>query len=542
MNKVSILDCTLRDGLRITDCKFLDHDIKLLLNNLSFSGIEYIEIGFLRSKDRHVYKGNSTFFNSVDQIEQFIPKKSSAKYLAFVDYSMFDFKTLQRCNNKSITGIRVGFTKRDYLSEMNKVIKDFQDVKKKGYKLFIQGVNSLSYTAEELLDICRIVNKVKPYSFGIVDTYGSMGISDLERIYNIIDNNINENICIDFHSHNNHQLSFALAQAVIDINNRKKKKRKIIIDSTLNGIGKCAGNLNTELIVDFLNNAYARNYNFDLILDSIDEYISPIGVNQHWGYSIPALIGSKNNVHPNNVIYLCEKFRLSCKDIKNIVSMIKPDKKHFYDYVYLENLYYEYSNCNVDDSKAMEMLSQKFNNKSVLVICPGSSILSYKDQISNYINKKHPIVISVNFIHPKSNFAFFGNKKRYMNTAQAKNNMNVIISSNIKDVSANNIVVNYGSLVDKKYKYYDNSTFILLKLLQRLGIKELMFAGFDGYIKHNLNYFSKDFANDRHQSKFDELNKEFGEMINDYIQQNFYNIKVKFLTPSIYERFILHCR
>ena len=53
-------------------------------------------------------------------------------------------------------------------------------------------------------------------------------------------------ICINFHSHNNYQLSFAFAQEVIKLSG--SSSRQIIIDGTLGGIGKVAGNLNTELI------------------------------------------------------------------------------------------------------------------------------------------------------------------------------------------------------------------------------------------------------------------------------------------------------
>lgn len=95
-----------------------------------------------------------------------------------------------------------------------------------------------------------MVNDVMPYSFGIVDTYGGMYLDDITHIYGMVEHNLNSNICIDIHSHNNFQSSFAFAQEIIRICD---SKRNIILDSTLNGMGKCAGNLNTELIVDYLN-------------------------------------------------------------------------------------------------------------------------------------------------------------------------------------------------------------------------------------------------------------------------------------------------
>ena len=89
-------------------------------------------------------------------------------------------------------------------------------------------------------------------------------MDDVDRLYTIVDHNLDENIAIDFHSHNNYQLSFAFAQEIIRLSNGK---REVIIDGTLNGMGKCAGNLNTELLVDYLVRKRNYDYDFDAILD-----------------------------------------------------------------------------------------------------------------------------------------------------------------------------------------------------------------------------------------------------------------------------------
>ena len=70
-----------------------------------------------------------------------------------------------------IDGIRFGFTKKDYQNSKDNVLYWINVIKEKGYKLFIQGVNSLSYSDRELLEVVDLVNEVRPYSFGIVDTY-----------------------------------------------------------------------------------------------------------------------------------------------------------------------------------------------------------------------------------------------------------------------------------------------------------------------------------------------------------------------------------
>lgn len=279
MKNVQVLDCTLRDGGRIINCKFEDMTIYNIANELTESGIDIVELGFLRSTELVNYDGNSTFFTDVSQMSRFIPQnKKNTTYVAFIDYNMYNFEDLKECDNTSVTGIRVGFTKKQYLEDIAGIKKALYTVKEKGYKLFIQTVNSLAYSDKDMLNLIDMVNEIQPYSFGIVDTYGAMYLEDIIHYYNVVDYNLNSDICIDIHSHNNFQLSFAFAQETIRLSG---DKRNIILDSTLNGMGKCAGNLNTELIVDYLIRKKNYDYELDGILDIIDRYLAPLKIIIH---------------------------------------------------------------------------------------------------------------------------------------------------------------------------------------------------------------------------------------------------------------------
>lgn len=194
---------------------------------------------------------------------------------------MCDIDSLKPFDGTSIDAIRFGFTKKNYAEQKEEVLRWIDVIKEKGYKLFIQGVNSLNYSDRELLELVDMINNVHPYSFGIVDTYGAMYMDDVDRLYGLIDHNMEPDICINFHSHNNYQLSFAFAQEVIKLSGTSN--RQIIIDGTLGGIGKVAGNLNTELIVDYLVRKKYYDYEFEDILDMIDDYIYKYSLDHKWG-------------------------------------------------------------------------------------------------------------------------------------------------------------------------------------------------------------------------------------------------------------------
>lgn len=535
MKNVKILDCTLRDGGRIINCAFPNSQIKDIAYRLADANIDIIEVGFLRDAKSVNYQGNSTFFTDVDQIRPFVNRKKDTMYVAFIDYGMFDFSTLKPYDGTSIDGLRIGFTRKNFENDHEEILECLAEVKQKGYKLFVQGVNSLGYTDRELLGIVDIVNQIQPEGFGIVDTYGAMYMDDVDRLYTIVDHNLDENIAIDFHSHNNYQLSFAFAQEIIRLSNGK---REVIIDGTLNGMGKCAGNLNTELLVDYLVRKRNYDYDFDAILDIIDDHIYNYHLQHQWGYSIPALMGGIYRSHPNNIIYLTEKFRLATKDIKYIISMIDPDKRMRYDYDNIQRLYQEYNHVKVDDKENLALLERILKGKKILLLMPGQSISQYKDEILKKIEAENLFVITVNFrdetFDKYSGLAFWGSQKRYEHYTDLRKEVTSLITSNIESDKEDDIIVNYDSFVDRTQEYSDNASLMLMRILQRVGVVSYYVAGFDGFTVNGSYYNKTDFSEERFRSQYESINKGVAHQLSMFADSLKHPEDIQFVTPSIY--------
>lgn len=531
MNKnVKILDCTLRDGGRIINCAFQNKEIHALSSKLSKVGIDYVEIGFLRDPKRIEYKGDSTFFTDVDQICPFIHRENeNTQFVAFVDYELYDFSTLKPHDGTSIDGIRVGFKRNEFNTQLEEIIKSLELVKSLGYKLFIQGVNTLGYSDKEILELVDFINALKPDAFGIVDTYGAMYQDDVERIFTMVDHNLDPTIAIDFHSHNNFQLSFALAQETIRLT---RGQRTLILDGTLNGMGKGAGNLNIELMVDYLNRKMGYRYDFDLLLDIIDEHAYELKKEHPWGYSIPSMMAGVFKSHPNNIIYLTEKFRLSTKDIRYILSLLDEKKRQSYDYDLIEKMYVEYNGSKIDDSVNIGRLKTIFHDRPILVLAPGYSIQKYAKQIEEFITGRNPIVISVNFCHPYSSLLFFGSPKRYEQFEAERTDKQTIVTSNIKKTRESDIVIDYSRVIECGWKYFDNSSIMLLHLLRRCDVHEIAIAGIDGFEVGGDNYFTSDLTYKRNQEEYSLVNKELREMFINYRKGLNVRDIVKFIVPS----------
>jgi len=535
MRNVQILDCTLRDGGRILNCQFDNKTILNMTKDLTNAGIDIVEMGFLRSHELVDYHENSTFFTETSQIEPFIPiNHGKTRYVAFIDFNMYDFSKLERCNGTSITGLRVGFTKNQFDTQRKDIKKALYEVKEQGYELFIQGVNSLAYTDRELLDLIDMVNEVRPYSFGIVDTYGAMYLEDLIHFFNVVDYNLSSDICIDIHSHNNFQSSFAFAQEIVRL---ADGKRNVVLDATLNGMGKCAGNLNTELIADYMSRKKDSDYDLDKILDAIDRYLFPLKSKYTWGYSIPAFMAGIYKSHPNNVIYLTEKYRLNSKDIKYIISGIEEQVRQRYDYDNIQKIYRDYNKSLTDDSNVISELRDVMEGKSILILVPGKTIDDCSKEIKEYIEVESPIVISVNFIPAKfeCKYYFYANTIHWEKISDEVKHSKCIVTSNIHTSLDDVKIVDYSSLISDNSSLCDNSTIMLLNLLKKLNVSKIRLAGFDGLKEHNQNYVDATFLNQNDIDSVRKINCEVRKLYEKYKAKVTDQIDVSIITPSVYE-------
>lgn len=312
---IKVLDCTLRDGGYVNDWEFGFNNIQNILSHLSFANLDYIECGFLKDTN---YNKEETIFSDIEQLR----KLSTAENLCLmINYGEYPIEKIPE-NNEVI--LRVAFKKQD----LKNALEYCKELKLKGSKIFINPMVTDSYTKDELIDLIKEVNEIEPIALTIADTIGEMTSSEIEKLFNIIDFHLNKNIALCFHSHNNIQMSFANAQTLINL----CKTRDLIIDSSIFGMGRGAGNLCTELITQHLG-----GYDISEIMKVSREYIMPIYEKHPWGCSSESYLGAINHCHPNYAKYLSEK-NIPTKDMIKIFQSIPNDKKSVFDKELIEKL------------------------------------------------------------------------------------------------------------------------------------------------------------------------------------------------------------
>ena len=534
MKRIELLDCTLRDGAYIVNAEFGENAIKGIIANLQNAHVDVIECGWLKDTP---HKPGTSFFHLPDDLKQYMtgPKNKYSTYVMMIDYNRYDCSQLPECDGETIDAIRVVFPK-DKVAEGVALV---DVIRNKGYKVYLQAANTLGYSDAELLQLVDAVNAVKPEGLSIVDTFGAMYPNDLMRIMTLVNNNLDKDIKLGFHSHNNQQLSYALSMQFIN-DMMRMSNRTIVIDSSLCGMGRGAGNTNTELITQYINNFYEGNYDLNVIMDTIDVYMTKFMEENSWGYSIPYSIAGMYGCHVNNVAYLLDTHRTRSKDMRIIFESLSKDMRIQYDYDNLEKTYTDYMNKEVNDSETLAKLREKFAGKTILTVLPGASSINEIDTVKAVIDKEDVVVVGINSVLAGYNYdcLFFSNATKYEyskeNYSDVFNNTLKITASNVKvDGSDNELIVNYNDLQKREWKYYDNSMIVFLRLMAAVQPAKVLVAGFDGYLEHN-NYAPGALEPNLSTEEYDVLQKEIMEMLSDCTKSN-PNIKLEFVTKSPFE-------
>lgn len=515
--KISILDCTLRDGGYINNFRFGVNNVRDIKEKLSEANVEIIECGFLQSNKNDP---DSTLYGSVEQIK--LPQSSTHErmYVAMVAYGEITADEIAPYQEGYVNGIRLTF----HNNEWDETKKLAQNLMEKGYKVFIQPIGTLSYTDEELLVLIKEVNKLGPFAFYLVDTLGSMYKNDLLRMFFLVEHNLQKDICLGFHSHNNMQLSFANSMMLMELHT----DRHIIIDSSVFGMGRGAGNLNTELITHYINTNIDKKYNLIPLLELIDDIVLPIYKYLPWGFSEPYYLSAIMGVHPSHASYLIDKQSVGMSKIAEMLNKLPQESKHLFIKQDIDSVYRAEMSHNIEDSATITELTAKVKDKKILVIAPGSSIKTHQALIEEYIKSTNAFVISLNFA-PETimpNLIFVSNRKRFDQLKQSI--LPTAVTSNININGTSGVyVVDYDSLLKEGS---DSSGIMILRFLIRLGVKSVALAGYDGFTG-GADHYSKVLDSYLSVETINALNESMSRQLDEVKR----NIEIKFITPSRYD-------
>lgn len=317
---IYLLDATLRDGGQgledlhkngFSDKIFSEEVKHSTIESLGNSNVDIIEIGTMGPSVDD--KSKFAIYQNVEELSKYLPEKRNpnALYAGLYIGPDTDVNEIPDWNSSLVEGIRVILR----YSELQKSLDYCAALSAKGYKVFVQPMLTMRYTDAELDMVIQAANKMKAYACYFVDSYGYMQPQDVKRLFDYYDKRLDKDIKIGFHAHNNMNLAFSNVLYFLNIDS----DRDVIIDSCATGMGQGAGNLQTELIIPYLNENYGKNYDYDSVLDICDVLDKNMIPDDLWGYSVARLLPAVYKTAYKYGLMMRNKYHLSFRQMNKIL-------------------------------------------------------------------------------------------------------------------------------------------------------------------------------------------------------------------------------
>lgn len=493
---MKILDCTLRDGGYYNNWDFSKNVVEAYLLAVAEASVNYVELG-LRSFPKKGFLGAYAY--TTEQHLNTLDLPVGPTYGVMVDAktiltselgieSAVDTLFIPACESK-IGLVRIA----GHFHEVEDSGQIVAKLKSLGYKVGFNLMQSGGKDSDLISEKARQAASWQGLDvFYFADSLGNMDGTEVERIINAIRKEWSGPMGI--HTHDN--MSKGLDNSLV-----ANKHGVDWLDATITGMGRGAGNTQTERLLTMLSHI-SDKYDPKPVYDLVIRHFEPMQKQYGWGSNLLYFLGAQNDVHPTYIQNLLSNDQYGTEEIIAAIGYLSQlEGTTAYNGSILETaVNFNSSNQAVSGSNDLVDL---FNGREILILTNASTTNKYKIAIETYIKKKQPIVISVNinqFINPSLiDYYIISHNVKFLTDAQKYQSLNKPIilpkhrfgerevevaalnALHHIDFGFNNessdLVVN-NQFVDTKYDY--TSAYLLGAILVSQPQK-VSLVGFDGY-------------------------------------------------------------
>jgi 4-hydroxy 2-oxovalerate aldolase len=289
---IKVLDCTIRDGGLMNNHQFADGFIKAVYTACVESGVDYMELGYKASRKVIVPGEHGDWkYCTEEDVRRIVGENpSKLKLTVMADAERTDYKEdILPKKDSVIDMIRVA----TYISQIPTALEIVKDAHDKGYETTVNLMAVSTVREYELDEGLELLAKSEAKGIYVVDSFGSLyseQVQYLVRKYLGYCRAAGKDVGI--HAHNNLQLAFAntIEAIVLGAN---------MLDATMAGLGRGAGNCPLELLIGFLHNP---KYNLLPILRCVQQVVEPMRAKLLWGFDLPYMLTGFLNEHPRAAI------------------------------------------------------------------------------------------------------------------------------------------------------------------------------------------------------------------------------------------------
>ncbi|MGN0334123.1 MAG: aldolase catalytic domain-containing protein [Lachnospiraceae bacterium] len=289
---LQVMDCTLRDGGLVNNFAFSDEFVKDLYHANIAAGVDYMEFGYKASKN--IFNENDfgkwKFCNEEDIRNIVGDNHSPMKISVMADTGRTDYKTDIGPKSDSVVDL---YRIATYIHQLPTAIDMIEDIHEKGYETSVNIMAVSKVNDRDIMGALELLSKTNVDCIYVVDSFGSFypeQIADLTDRYSEIAGKYGK--LVGFHGHNNQQLAFANTIESL-------RYGASILDATVCGMGRGAGNCYLESLLGFLKNP---KYKLVPMMQFIEKHMTEMKKEYFWGFDLPYLMTGILNAHPSSAI------------------------------------------------------------------------------------------------------------------------------------------------------------------------------------------------------------------------------------------------
>lgn len=394
---LAVLDCTLRDGGFYTNWDFDRDFLTAYAASADAAGIDFIEVGY-RSLKRAGYRGAHKY--SGPFLLESIPPLSRARLSVMVDAKELedretDVRRLFDPSEESRISMVRTATRLDTLEST------VEQVARLGALGYDTTINLMMFGSLSESDAKKAIEAVGESSADVLylaDSYGTMLPEDVERSVALC-SSITEKP-LGLHLHNNLELAFA--NALIGVEHGVE-----YIDASITGMGRGAGNLKTELFVQYVQRRLGvRGYRTEPLYEFIEERMTPLRSRHGWGPSLPYMLSGYLGVHPFYAQELIGSERYTVREVISLLESIHRSGEGIsFSRDVLDRAISGRSRPpdafagGVEESQSHRPLPDlDWSNRQVVVVGRGPSATRHQAAINEYLKRYNPVVVECNHL------------------------------------------------------------------------------------------------------------------------------------------------
>jgi 4-hydroxy 2-oxovalerate aldolase len=384
-SNVLILDCTLRDGGYYNDWDYSFDLVKRYADAMAAAKIDIVELGF-RTLQSTEYLGATAYTTdafierlAIPQSLQLAVMLNAKELVNAADQRTAIRSTFARRANSQVSMVRIA-ANRNEVATLGPAIEELREL---GYEV---ALNLMQISEIALEHITAFGQQAKSFDVAyayIADSFGSLRPANLPPIMRALGDGFGT--AIGCHLHDN--MSYALANTMEAID-----AGAVIVDSTIQGMGRGPGNVRTEYLVMELARRGQTQAVVQPLVNLVEQEFAEMKKTYGWGSSLYYFQSANLSVHPTYVMELTKDDRYSPSEIVTALDRLNErgatsfDVRRLTEAVHGEPLRFA-GGTNVDDWCTA---------RDVLIVANGPEAHAKKSEIEMFIRQHQPFVIGLN--------------------------------------------------------------------------------------------------------------------------------------------------